>query len=75
MSGPGLHVLGRQDHSIEHAAPGGQGEHGADCNSGTLGEIKTAAEKLEALAVAWDKSSETQIHQHHRWADYKNTSN
>ena len=32
------------------------------------GEIKNAAEKLEAQAVAWDKSSDEQIHQHHRWA-------
>ena len=32
------------------------------------GEIKLAAEKLEAESTAWDKSSEEQMHQHHRWA-------
>ena len=31
-------------------------------------EIKVAAEKLEADATAWDKSSDEQMHQHHRWA-------
>ncbi len=31
-------------------------------------EIKLAAEKLEADATAWDKQSDEQIHQHHRWA-------
>ena len=31
-------------------------------------EIKTAAEKLEADATAWDRQSDEQIHQHHRWA-------
>ena len=31
-------------------------------------EIKTAAEKLEAEATTWDKSSDEQMHQHHRWA-------
>lgn len=31
-------------------------------------EIKTGAEKLEAEASAWDKSSDDQLHQHHRWA-------
>jgi len=31
-------------------------------------EIKTEAEKLEAEAKAWDKKSDEQIHQHHRWA-------
>ncbi len=31
-------------------------------------EIKLAAEKLEADATAWDKQSDDQIHQHHRWA-------
>lgn len=31
-------------------------------------EIKLAAEKLEAEATAWDKQSDDQIHQHHRWA-------
>jgi hypothetical protein len=32
------------------------------------GEIKVAAEKLEAEATQWDKSSDVQMHQHHRWA-------
>ena len=31
-------------------------------------EIKTEAEKLEAEATRWDKSSDEQMHQHHRWA-------
>ncbi|MEO6017552.1 MAG: DUF4337 domain-containing protein [Polaromonas sp.] len=31
-------------------------------------EIKLAAEKLEAESAAWDKSSDEQMHQHHRWA-------
>ena len=31
-------------------------------------EIKLAAEKLEANATAWDKQSDEQMHQHHRWA-------
>ena len=31
-------------------------------------EIKTAAEKLEAEAHAFDLQSEAQMHQHHRWA-------
>lgn len=31
-------------------------------------EIKAGAEKLEAEAVAWDKKSDEQMHQHHRWA-------
>jgi hypothetical protein len=30
--------------------------------------IKIEAEKLEAESRAWDKKSEDQIHQHHRWA-------
>jgi hypothetical protein len=32
------------------------------------GEIKLAAEKLEAEAKAWDDKSGEQMHQHHRWA-------
>jgi hypothetical protein len=32
------------------------------------GEIKTVAEKLEADSVVWDKASDEQMHQHHRWA-------
>ena len=31
-------------------------------------EIKLAAEKLEAESTAWDKRSDEQLHQHHRWA-------
>ncbi len=31
-------------------------------------EIKTTAEKLEAEATTWDKSSDEQMHLHHRWA-------
>lgn len=31
-------------------------------------EIKTAAEKLEGEATNWDRSSDEQMHQHHRWA-------
>ena len=31
-------------------------------------EIKTVAEKLESEATAWDKSSDEQMHLHHRWA-------
>ena len=31
-------------------------------------EIKLAAEKLEAEATAWDRRSDEQLHQHHRWA-------
>lgn len=31
-------------------------------------EIKLAAEKLEAESTVWDKSSDEQMHQHHRWA-------
>ena len=31
-------------------------------------EIKIGAEKLEAEATNWDKSSDEQMHQHHRWA-------
>ncbi|MFM2120387.1 MAG: hypothetical protein RL722_1855 [Pseudomonadota bacterium] len=32
------------------------------------GEIKAAAEKLEAEATAWDKRSDDELHLHHRWA-------
>ena len=31
-------------------------------------EIKADAEKLEAQSKAWDKQSDEQMHQHHRWA-------
>ncbi len=31
-------------------------------------EIKAAADKLEADATVWDKQSDEQMHQHHRWA-------
>ena len=30
--------------------------------------IKAEAEKLEAASLDWDKQSEAQMHQHHRWA-------
>ena len=32
------------------------------------GEIKAVADKLEADALQWDKQSDEQMHQHHRWA-------
>ena len=32
------------------------------------GEIKVVAEKLEAEASDWDKKSDAQMHEHHRWA-------
>ena len=31
-------------------------------------EIKLAAEKLEKESTSWDKRSDEQMHQHHRWA-------
>ena len=31
-------------------------------------EIKLGAEKLELEATTWDKASDEQMHQHHRWA-------
>ncbi len=31
-------------------------------------DIKTDAEKLEAVSLDWDKKSESQMHLHHRWA-------
>ncbi|HVX90902.1 MAG TPA: DUF4337 domain-containing protein [Candidatus Paceibacterota bacterium] len=31
-------------------------------------EIKLAADKLEAEATEWDRQSDAQMHQHHRWA-------
>ena len=31
-------------------------------------EIKLAADKLEAEATDWDKRSDAELHQHHRWA-------
>ncbi len=31
-------------------------------------EIKTGADKLEAEATEWDRKSDEQMHQHHRWA-------
>jgi Na+/glutamate symporter len=31
-------------------------------------EIKAVADKLEAEATEWDKKSDEQMHQHHRWA-------
>lgn len=35
---------------------------------GEKAEIKLAADKLEAEALDWDRKSEEQMHQHHRWA-------
>ena len=35
---------------------------------GEKAEIKLAADKLEAEAIDWDRKSEEQMHQHHRWA-------
>jgi hypothetical protein len=31
-------------------------------------DIKAVADKLEADATTWDKQSDDQMHQHHRWA-------
>lgn len=31
-------------------------------------DIKAVADKLEGEATAWDKQSDEQMHQHHRWA-------
>lgn len=31
-------------------------------------EIKVVADKMEAEATQWDKQSDEQMHQHHRWA-------
>ncbi|RJF98162.1 DUF4337 domain-containing protein [Noviherbaspirillum saxi] len=31
-------------------------------------DIKADAEKLEAVSLDWDKKSDDQMHQHHRWA-------
>jgi hypothetical protein len=31
-------------------------------------EIKAVADKLEAEATDWDKKSDVQMHEHHRWA-------
>jgi Na+/glutamate symporter len=32
------------------------------------GEIKTVADKLEGEATEWERQSDEQMHQHHRWA-------
>ena len=39
-----------------------------DRYKGEKAEIKLAADKLEAEAQEWDRQSEQQMHQHHRWA-------
>jgi len=39
-----------------------------DRYKGEKAEIKLAADKLEAEAQDWDRKSEEQMHQHHRWA-------
>ena len=31
-------------------------------------EIKAAAEKLESVADSWDRKSDAELHEHHRWA-------
>ena len=40
----------------------------AERYNGEKAEIKTAADKLETEAKAWDQRSDEQMHQHHRWA-------
>ena len=40
----------------------------AERYNGEKADIKTAADKLEAEAKAWDQRSDEQMHQHHRWA-------
>jgi hypothetical protein len=35
---------------------------------GEKAEIKLAADKLEAESLEWDRKSDAQMHQHHRWA-------
>jgi Na+/glutamate symporter len=39
-----------------------------DRYKGEKAEIKLAADKLEAESLDWDRKSEEQMHQHHRWA-------
>lgn len=39
-----------------------------DRYEGEKNDIKTVAEKLEAEAAQWDRQSDEQMHQHHRWA-------
>jgi hypothetical protein len=39
-----------------------------DRYKGEKAEIKLGADKLEAEATDWDKKSDEQMHQHHRWA-------
>jgi len=39
-----------------------------DCYEKEKNEIKLAAEKLEKESTDWDKRSDEQMHQHHRWA-------
>jgi len=39
-----------------------------DRYKGDKAEIKLAADKLEAESLDWDRKSEEQMHQHHRWA-------
>ena len=40
----------------------------AERYKGEKAEIKVAADKLEAEAKDWDRRSDEEIHQHHRWA-------
>lgn len=55
-----------RDLAPEDKKPGYQGK--IDRYEKEKGEIKTVAEKLEADSVTWDKASDEQMHQHHRWA-------
>lgn len=69
MSGHGFHVHGPHDHELEHAQQGGHGgEHGE--HGGMINQIAmfTAIKRAEAEATQWDKQSDQQMHQHHRWA-------
>jgi Na+/glutamate symporter len=55
-----------RDISPDDKKPGYQGK--IDRYEKEKNEIKLGADKLEAEATAWDKSSDEQMHQHHRWA-------
>ena len=55
-----------RDLSIEAKQPNYQAK--MDRYEKEKGEIKVAAEKLEAEATEWDHQSDEQMHQHHRWA-------
>jgi Domain of unknown function (DUF4337) len=55
-----------RDLTADDKKPGYQGK--IDRYEKEKNDIKTDAEKLENQATAWDKSSDEQMHQHHRWA-------